>query len=292
MDTVLTMLFQMYGRMVRFAGQAGRQRLGRMVGTMLRMADARRRDITIENIRRALPELDARQHQDIMVGAYANLGITMSELLMVPWWTADDIRSLIRIPGIDGLRARSAQGLPNIVLSGHMGNWELLAMAGALHAETSFMIVVHRQKNAKADALLNSYRTRFGNRVVSMHEAAPTLVRVLRSGGTVAFLADQHANPHKDAWVDFFGRATPTYEAPAALALRYRAPIFVAFAERQADGSYDAPMRQLPMDDLEATPAGILELTRRHVQALETAVRRRPDLWSWQHRRWREEARP
>jgi len=53
------------------------------------------------------------------------------------------------------------------------------------------------------------------------------------------------------------------------------------------DGRYVAPIRELPMDDLSNDRDGIRELTRRHVAVLEEQLRRRPELWSWQHRRWR-----
>jgi KDO2-lipid IV(A) lauroyltransferase len=193
----------------------------------------------------------------------------------------------VSIPGFDAVRARHAEGKPTIFLSAHYGNWEYLAMTAGLMLEAPVSIVVHPQHNAAADHLLNTYRTKFGNALIPMGEAARPLVKALSTGGTVAFLVDQHGVPEKDPWIEFFGKATPTYEAPAALALRFNAPIFYAFAERMADGRYVAPIRELPMHDLSNDRDGVRELTRRHVAVLEEQLRRRPELWSWQHRRWR-----
>jgi KDO2-lipid IV(A) lauroyltransferase len=63
--------------------------------------------------------------------------------------------------------------------------------------------------------------------------------------------------------------------------------MFTIFAERNPDGRYTATFQRIPSDDLRPDKDGIAELTRRHVAALEEAIRKRPDLWVWQHRRWK-----
>ncbi len=275
------------GRIAQTLTPSGRQRLGAFLGRRLMGLSAKRRNITLANITRALPTYSAAKHAEIMRGSYENLGIVLSELLATPALTRTDLTSRVKIPGFDVVLNRHRAGKPTIFLSAHYGNWEYLAQTAGILLNAPVTIVVHPQSNAAADRFLNAYRTRFGNVVVPMGEAARPLVRALSSGGVVAFLVDQHGQVDKDPWIDFFGRSTPTYEAPAALALKYNAPIFYAFAERMADGTYNAPIHELPMHDLENTKDGIIELTKRHVRILEEAILKRPELWSWQHRRWR-----
>ncbi|CAN5459922.1 lysophospholipid acyltransferase family protein [soil metagenome] len=278
------------GLLSRMRNDRGRTRLGRTIGGVMMRLDERRRAITASNVAHAFPESMPSERDAIVRGSYHNLGITLAELLAFPSMSAEHLKSRLQIPGIEAIRERAERGLPNVLISGHYGNWELLAMAGALHLHTSFVIVAHPLKNQLADVLLNSYRTRFGNRIVPMHNAARELVRVLKEGGTVAFLADQHADGMRDPWVNFFGRTTPTYEAPAALALKYNAAMWCAFAHRQDDGTYQAPLVAVPMTDLTNTRDDVRELTRRHVALLESAIREHPTMWSWQHRRWRDES--
>jgi Kdo2-lipid IVA lauroyltransferase/acyltransferase len=262
------------------------RRLGRGLATALRL-DRKRLAITRSNVERAFPDVDAWEREKIVVGSYENLGITLAELLAAPSLTRSALMKRVDIPGIEVVRERSDRREPSILLSGHYGNWEYLAMAAGVAIDAPVTIVVHPQSNAAADRELNAIRTQFGNVVVSMHDAARTLVKALTTGGTVAFLVDQHANAEKDPWIEFFGRTTPTYEAPAALALRFQVPIFYAFAQRMDDGSYVAPLKRLPMEDLDNSGESVRELTRRHVKVLEEAIRRHPNHWSWQHRRWR-----
>lgn len=261
--------------------------LGKRIGNAMMLASKKRRAITVSNVAHAFPAATNSERTGIVREAYYNLGIVLAEVLAIPAHTPDEIAASVAFENLAVLRNRVEARKPSILVSAHYGNWEYLAIAAGIQLGTSITIVVHPQRNARVAEILNSYRTRFGNTVVSMHDAARTLVRTIRDGGTIAFLVDQHADPGRDAWIDFFGRPTPTYEAPAALALRYNVPIITGFAERLDDGTYAAPLQEIPMHDLENNPAGIRALTERHVRILESTIRNHPGLWSWQHRRWR-----
>jgi KDO2-lipid IV(A) lauroyltransferase len=288
-DNTTTRLFLLIGYLSRSIRARNRVRLGMFFGAALRFVSKSRRQITEQNVRTAFPEFSDRTCGDIVRRSYENLGIVLVELLALPKMSRQDLLAQVSMPGFEQVVDRHKQGLPTILLSAHYGNWEYLAIVAGLLLEAPISIVVHPQSNASANSILDSYRTMYGNKLLPMHAAARPLVKLLSGGGTAAFLVDQHGHPEKDPWVDFMGRPTPTYDAPAALALRFNAPIFCTFAERQDDGRYVARFEQLDMSDLDNTKEGIEELTRRHVRALETAIRRRPELWSWQHRRWRYE---
>lgn len=286
-DWSTTWALQALGAVARTLPWSGRRTLGRLIGRRMMGLSSSRRRITEENVERAFPSIAAPERDAIVHASYENLGVVLTELLATPTLTREAVLDRVSIPGFDAVRARHAEGKPTIFLSAHYGNWEYLAMAAGLMLDAPVSIVVHPQHNAAADRILNAYRSQFGNILVPMGDAARPLVRTLSTGGTVAFLVDQHGVPEKDPWIEFFGVAAPTYEAPAALALRFNAPIFYAFAERMEDGRYVAQIRELPMDDLTNDRDGVRELTRRHVAVLEEQLRRRPELWSWQHRRWR-----
>lgn len=251
------------------------------------MLDRKRLRITRDNIDQAFPDADAGWKGAVVSGSYVNLGICLAELMILPSMSKEELLRRVRISGLDEVKSRLDQGLPTVLVSGHLGNWEWMAVAAGLILEHPLVIVTHPQRNAVLDALLNSYRTLHGNKLVSMHNAARSLVATMKEGGVVAFLADQHASAERDPWIAFFGRETPTYAAPAALALRMHAALYFGTAVRQDDGTYIVNVRQLPSDDLDDSPESIRQLTCRHVQALQDVVTEHPQLWSWQHRRWR-----
>ncbi len=284
--SIQTRLLLAVGLVARFVYPWGMQWLGKVFGWILMLPKHRRR-ITIANVSLSLTHLSENQQQEVVKGSYQNLGITLAELLAVPSLTPEKLLDRVHLSGLEPVIERANQGQPTILVSGHVGNWEYMALAAGLRIGKPLTIVTHPQSNAQVDAVLNSYRSLFGNILVPMNNAARTIVSAAQRGAVLAFLVDQHASPQKDPWIDFFGRPTPTYSAPAALALRYRIPMFFGVAVRHDDGTYNVSVRPVPIHDLDHSPGAVVELTQRHVRMLENEIRQRPELWTWQHRRWR-----
>jgi KDO2-lipid IV(A) lauroyltransferase len=120
-----------------------------------------------------------------------------------------------------------------------------------------------------------------------MDKSAIQFIKQIRSGGIVGMLADQSATEDKDIFIPFFGRDVATYEAPAELALKFKIPIIMGLAVRQDDGSYIVKTKKIDIDDLQYNKEGVRELTFRHVKHLEAIIKEHPEMWLWQHRRWK-----
>lgn len=286
-DRLTTIGLLALGGVSRSLSWTSRQRFGRALGRVLKGLSSKRREVTRTNIDRGMPSVSVAERATILDESYENLGIVLAELLAVPSVTIDDLKHRVEFRGFEAVAERQRAGLPSILLTAHYGNWEYGAMAAGARLGSPVNIVYHPQSNAVADKILNGYRTKFGNVLIPMGSAARAMVRILSEGGIIGIIVDQHGVPEKDPWVTFMGRPTPTYEAPAVLALRFGAPIFFSCCERRDDGTYLVDFFEVPMKDLANDRAGVLELTRRHVVLLEEAIRRRPGQWSWQHRRWR-----
>jgi KDO2-lipid IV(A) lauroyltransferase len=112
--------------------------------------------------------------------------------------------------------------------------------------------------------------------------------RVLQEGRILAMLGDQAA-PFESVKIEFFGRKVPTFEGVARFALRTKAPIYLAECVRDDRGGYEMTFHNVAFDDLSsASPENVEELTRRHTALLEQIIRKRPELWLWQHKRWKD----
>ena len=264
-----------------------RTRLGKGIGEIFRIVSPSRRRIAKENLQAAFPDAEAAWRLNIERLSYHNLGITLIELLTFPYITPAEARAALDLRGTENIEQALKSGTGVLLLSGHFGNWELLGFTFPLYLDVATSIIVAQQSNRIADTYLNWYRRRTGNTTLPTNNSARAIVKRLLSGEAIALLADQVADVDHCVFVPFFGRLTATYQAPARLALRYNVPIFVAFAERLDDGRYRAAVQQIPHEDLNYSPEGITELTARHVQALEDAIRQHPELWAWQHKRWK-----
>ena len=263
------------------------QLLGALIGAVAYRTISSRRRVAFENLAHAFPEKTIQERRTIAKGAFRNYGIAMMEFLSFPKLNERRLRELVRVKNIELMIDGHSRGKGMVMLSGHFGNWELIAFAVARFAGIPFTIIVQTQSNQLVDRAINEHRCLMGNRVVPMGMSVREIIKTLRSGGIVAIAPDQ-SGPMEGVFVDFFGRNVATHQGPAAFSLRTGAPMQMGFIIRQEDGTYTVDLEEVPSADLHGdSEANIIELTRRHTALLESYIRQYPDHWLWMHRRWK-----
>lgn len=286
-NKILYYLFLLIGFIAFKLNRKSRSQLGRFLGKVMMLFSPKRVNITRENLQLAFPEKDKGWIELTTRKTFDNLGLVLLEVSMIGKLNKTDIYDYISFDNLDIFIETMKQNRGLILLSAHFGNWEFSGISIGLYLEKDVLIPVKIQKNKYIDNLINSYRTKWGNKVVPMDKSAIQFIRQIRSGGIVGMLADQSATEDKDIFVPFFGRNAATYEAPAELSLKFNIPIIMGLAVRQNDGKYIVKTHRIDIDDLEYSKEGIRELTQRHVSFLESVIREHPEMWLWQHRRWK-----
>ncbi|MBN2417286.1 lysophospholipid acyltransferase family protein [bacterium] len=270
-------------------------RLGSL-GSALRAADAlgwiiyrllgMRKRVVLANLRLAFPGKSRREIDRIALRTYQNVAKMIFEFIRLPVMGQREVRDryLFVRSGPWERALKSGRGI--VVVAGHFGNWEIMAVAAALEGHPVH-VLVKKQRNRKVGALIDALRTRMGVRIIYLGAAVREALRALRHNETVALLGDQRAG-RDGVWVDFFGVPASTHQGPAVFALRTGAPLLFASAVRQPDGRHRISFQEVKTDDLQgATPENIRILTRRHTALLEQAIREHPDHWFWMHKRWK-----
>lgn len=264
---------------------------GRIFGMLLYFLSKQRRYITLTNLKNAYPTKRSKEITDICKFSYQNLGISIFELIKFRTQSISEIKKIIKFTNPELITEVYNRGKGLIMMTGHFGNWEMLALASGIETSSTLQhginVVAKNQKNAFFDNYIIDNREKFGNKVINAGNAAKEMIKLIKNKEIVALIVDQSADPNKDIFVDFFGNPAATYEAPAVLALKFNLPILVSYAIRQKDNTYIATFEELKHDDLLFDKDGIKELTLRHVKHLENQIRLHPDMWSWQHRRWK-----
>ena len=263
------------------------QRLGAGLGAFAYAVLSVRRRIALDNLRHAFPEKTESERRAIAREAFRSYGIALCEFIWFPNLTGEGMARLVRYDCREKVREAAADPRGLILLSGHFGNWELTAFAGAFLSGVPFTVVVQTQSNTMVDAVINGIRCLRGNRVVPMGIAIREIITTLRKGGVVALAADQ-SGAKEGVYVDFFGRRVATHQGPAAFALKTGASVKMGLTIRQADGSYAIVLEDIPTSDIDpAAPDALEVLTARHTAVLEAYIRRYPGHWQWMHRRWK-----
>lgn len=264
------------------------QRLGRIFGDIGYAASSSRRKVAIDNLKGAFPEKGIREIKKIARGSFRNFGIAFMELLWFPRLKDASLRRLVVSKKIGLITDEHSKGKGLILLSGHFGNWELTALAGAYLSKIPFNIIVQTQNNRLVDEAINSHRCFFGNKVVPMGMSVREIIRTLNGKGVVAIAPDQSGDRVGGLYIEFFGRNTATHQGPAVFALRSGAPLLMGFLIRGEDFRYELMIESIDISDLSGTgEVPVAEATRRHLAMLEKYIRLYPDHWLWMHKRWK-----
>jgi KDO2-lipid IV(A) lauroyltransferase len=263
------------------------QDIGDATGRLLFCLLGHRRQVGIDNLQRILGDrLDPRERAEIIQFSMRNMAKTMLELLKVPWMSDEEMAQFTTVRGEEHLREALETGNGAIVITGHFGNWEVLAATIARLGHD--LSVIARDANDPDTAnIINRSREMAGEQVLP-REKVREMLRTLRDGKILGILPDQHAK-RGAIWVPFMGQLAGTATGPATLALRTGAKIVPGFARRTEQDTLDVyflPPLELP--DTDDREENIRRLTTRVNEVLGEQIMKYPEQWVWMHRRWRE----
>ncbi len=259
-------------------------RLGAGVGLLGYALVGRYRRVAIANLQRAFPEWSPAQVRATAKRVFRNFGVSLAEFLKAPSMSREAIAKRIEVVGLEHLDSAFRQGKGVLLITGHFGNWELMARYLCLLGYPIWVIARDTDDPATTE-LVTMVRERSGYKVIPRGKAVHRVLRVLRQNEAVGILPDQNAG---DVFVEFFGQKAGSVAGPAVFHLRTGAPLVPLFNVR-LPGDYHRieilpPMQFEPSENLQADSQRIMQALH---DVLETYVRRYPDQWLWLHDRWK-----
>jgi KDO2-lipid IV(A) lauroyltransferase len=256
---------------------------GRALGGLVRY---RRADVE-RHLRWAFPNATPEWRRATASACYVHFGREAALLLRAEGWSSDSIRERTTMQGFEPFAHAAAAGRGVVLLTAHLGNWEMGGAAIAARG-VALDVVGKGMSNRRFQEDLFAARSRLGMRVIVMGEASREALRSLAAGRVVAMLGDQQAH-RGGVLLPFFGRPASTSRGAALFALRAETPVFVAFCLREPGA---VPRYTLTFELLQVTASGdtdrdVLELLTVYGAALEKAIQKAPDQYFWHHRRWK-----
>ena len=178
-----------------------------------------------------------------------------------------------------------AQGKGAIVVSGHIGNWEILGQAIAA-AGYPLATVATPFYDSRITRWLDRWRSQRGLKILWLEgNSGKAIMRALRSNHLMGFLIDQDTKTAGE-YVPFFGRPAFTPTTPAALALRTGAPLIFCWHHRRHK-RHQITIERVAYERSDDHRRDVLSLTTVLTARLEAVIRTVPEQWVWMHRRWR-----
>ncbi|MGA3370513.1 MAG: lysophospholipid acyltransferase family protein [Terracidiphilus sp.] len=248
----------------------------------------RLRRVGERNLELALPELSPEDRDSILRRLFRYLGWQLVEFCRMTRYTAENTRGWMRTEGLEHYLAAEARGKGVLIVTGHLGAWELSSFYHSLMGHPMGM-VIRRLDNRRLDEYVNRIRCLHGNRVLHKDDFARGLLTAMRLGETVGILMDTNMTPPQGVFVEFFGRQACTASGLARVALKTGAAVLPGFMLwEEAEHRYVLHFGpQLVFERTADEEADIVAVTQQCTSVIESWIRRYPDQWLWIHRRWK-----
>jgi len=247
-----------------------------------------RRSLIEEQMSRALKMSPSdRELKRLFRANFVHYGLLVVEFLRIRLLRTSPLESEVQFKGEHHLRNALAQGKGALILSAHLGNYDVSAVALALRG-FPVMIVSKPLKLKAIERFWMEERSASGLEISLNHESIREILKALRDGKAVVFVLDQYASSEQ-IWPEFFGRPASTLSAPAILTQRTGAPVIPIFTHRATDGTHVIEIHPaLPFEERGNRDQTIEHNTQRYTAVIEAAIRRHPEQWTWIHKRWKE----
>jgi Kdo2-lipid IVA lauroyltransferase/acyltransferase len=265
---------------IDFAGRTAR-RFGPLSG---------RHKVAVGNLKRAYPEKSEDEVQQIARGMWENMGRLAAEYIFIDELFDFDPETgngkRVTVEGDEIFLHVAAEQKPHILFTGHLGNFEMLPVAGMAFGMP--VTSLFRAPNNKyiAEYIFRTRKETMGGLLASRRGAALELARILDAGGNVGMLVDQKFM--RGIATTFYGRACQTSPLLPKLARQFECDVYPVVCRRQPGNTFHLkiePKRELPRTD--AGHVDIAATAQLLNDVVERWVREDPAQWMWFHKRWK-----
>ena len=262
--------------------------LGALLGSVAYRFASEQRALAEKNLNLSLELKDGTSAKRIVRRCFRNLGKNLIEFIRFPHTSSEKNREIVTFEGKTHIDGALAEGKGAIILTGHFGNWELLA-ASLVEQVAPLTPIARRLRSQRLDALISGWRRAAGYSTIDRDSAARDILRCLNRNELIGVLADVDTSVD-GVFVDFMGRPAHTPYSPVAIALKTGAAVLPTFIIRQPDDSHRVVVE--PPLNLKRTgdrDRDFIINTQMFTEIIESYVRRYPEQWIWMHERWKKQ---
>ena len=267
--------------------------LGAWIGRQIFRLSAKERAKALDSLAVAFPQMPLAERKRLALRAFEHLGRCMGELCELN--RIDPmLEQYVELPESDRavIEAAVAEGKGVLFVTGHVGNFELMARRVARLGHPC-KTIAREASDPRTTAFIEGLRASGSIKTVwrGSPTAAREMLRALKSGELLGMLIDQDTRV-QGVFVDFFGKPAHTPRAPGDLAVRTGAAVVLGFIEQKPEGGHRVRISRIRPPSTGDREADALALTAAMSRAIEEAIRQTPHAWVWMHQRWKTRPEP
>lgn len=239
----------------------------------------RDRRAVINNLRTVLgPSADDKVITATARGVFRNFAKYLIDFFRSQKIDDDYLKRNVKIEGSGNIDDALAMGKGVIMLSGHIGNWELGAyVTSMIGYPINAVVLTHNNK--RINDFFTSQRLMGNVKPIELGASLKSCYRALRNNELLALLGDRDFTK-SGLIIDFFGKKTMIPKGPATFSYRLGSPIVPVFLVREPDDTFRY-FTEKPI----ICPSGLDEetavrdLTAKCSDAIESCIRKYPAQW-------------
>jgi len=275
----ITYIFlKIFSTIIRFSPKWLKSILSNILYILLYYLIPLRKKQVFDNLKLAFPDETLTWYLKTAKGSYKNLINNLVQFLAFP---KSFLNATISVKGQRLLDDVLAEGKGIIFVSGHFGDWEILA-AWLGYNKYPVSAVATKQGNRGADKFSLELRGQLGMKHIYRKASLDNMYKVLECGEILALVSDQDAKK-RGAFVNYFNQQTSTPKGAARFHLGNGAPIIFTVCYQNKPNEYTIEFLPINISD----NATIESITQSYTSTLEKYVRRFPAQYFWFHRRWK-----
>lgn len=236
------------------------------------MAKAQMQAAIGENYRRGMTLKVFMRHADILI-----------DTIRLAFMSDEQIKASVQVSGFEYLEKAKATGRGVMLVSGHIGNWEILTHIPRIIG-TEFCVMANIRNNELIEDLIHGLRKRSGATILPPKGKARMLIHELQHGRTIGFMIDNRGHGSSRIFCPIFGMPASTNPAPAFFAYKGDAIIVPVFAVKE-NGKHHIQFEK-PLDNRDYPNGDIQQLSNDMQAWVESVVSRYPLQWFWLYSRW------
>ena len=245
-----------------------------------------RKNVVFENLRNSFPEKSEKEiikiakeyykyFFDLMLETFKTLTMTKNQAMK---------RCVFDSNSLELFNKLYNENKDVIIVLGHFGNWEMGGTSFNSYCKQYLSVIYKPLKNKYFDKLIYNMRTRWGSKLIPMHDTYETMKSTKNTISATAFIADQTPSPDNAYWTTFLNQDTPIYWGTERIAKKLDYPIVYMTINLIKRGYYKI-FAEMLVEYPRKTAEG--EISEAHTRKLEKDIMEQPEIWLWSHRRWK-----
>ena len=258
--------------------------VGQVLGFCAWLGSGKYRSLAQRNVAIAFGnEMSPRELRRLVRRHFQRLGANLLCSAKLTTMPPEQILRRVKIENIDAMAREFRAGVPVVLILSHLGTWELFAqlMPGFVGFVRNAS-VYQKLGNRFIDEHVRRTRSQTGLELFDRQVGFQPVIDLLRSGGGVGVLSDQHAGDH-GLWTPFFGRLASTSPLPGLLAKRTQAALIAAAVYTTGPARW----RMVFTERFDQPGASVADITSKINEIIEQQIRVAPEDWFWVHNRWK-----